>query len=572
MPRPAGSPLPHRSSCPSRPSNSHSARPASILCGHPRPNPSTLVDPTLRRQRWRLPSLLLPLPFPHAQTSPSQPQPAITSSPTSDPVQPSMVTSRISMTRSDGKARTTRALSRTTVRPCLSSLPRPQVIQSDPPRPSRQRSPQHEPSRPPRLAHHRPQKLQQLDQKRPDCQVRPARGRPDAKDSRPRPRLRQGGRLAQVDEGGDGGIRRDRCVASLALLCLVACRERLMHTRAVATQTSLRSRLHRRRNGTTRCAGNGSLLGSSPSTASRCARLFFASRSAAVNPHEHVLRQNSIEDVLPASTVPRPFDIVSMQFCMHYAFETEDKVRTMLANVVRYLKPGGVFVGTIPDAKNLLCVVTALSLVSLGRGARALTCSPGCGAAASTCRTHPTRPTRSCLATRSTVSSLTSASGPRRTGTGTPFSSRTPSKRCPSMLSTGTTLSRAFLASLAWESESDRERPPLRSIAAEYGLSPVYCADFSSIFADEQEDPHFAQLLRRMKVMDDEGNAEMDEDQLDAASASLFFWRLDSLFPPPGAAELTGIGLSLRVQCSILGSRLSRRTSRQACRQHQWRR
>ena len=48
----------------------------------------------------------------------------------------------------------------------------------------------------------------------------------------------------------------------------------------------------------------------------------------------------------------------------------------------------------------------------------------------------------------------------------------------------------------------------------------MYCADFSSIFADEQEDPQFAQLLRRMKVMDDEGNAEMDEDQLDAASAS----------------------------------------------------
>lgn len=54
-----------------------------------------------------------------------------------------------------------------------------------------------------------------------------------------------------------------------------------------------------------------------------------------------------------------------MQFCMHYAFETEAKVRMMLQNVARYLKPGGVFVGTIPDAKNLLCVPGRSRLVLL---------------------------------------------------------------------------------------------------------------------------------------------------------------------------------------------------------------
>ncbi len=64
--------------------------------------------------------------------------------------------------------------------------------------------------------------------------------------------------------------------------------------------------------------------------------------------------QDSIEEVLSPVLVTRPFDVVSMQFCMHYAFETEAKVRTMLENVVRYLKPGGIFIGTIPDAQNLL--------------------------------------------------------------------------------------------------------------------------------------------------------------------------------------------------------------------------
>lgn len=49
-----------------------------------------------------------------------------------------------------------------------------------------------------------------------------------------------------------------------------------------------------------------------------------------------------------------PFDVVSMQFCMHYAFETVEKARCMLDNVSRYLRRGGVFIGTIPNAELLL--------------------------------------------------------------------------------------------------------------------------------------------------------------------------------------------------------------------------
>lgn len=51
-----------------------------------------------------------------------------------------------------------------------------------------------------------------------------------------------------------------------------------------------------------------------------------------------------------------PFDVVSMQFCMHYAFETEQKTRCMLDNVSRYLRRGGSFIGTIPNAEFLLYV------------------------------------------------------------------------------------------------------------------------------------------------------------------------------------------------------------------------
>ncbi|ORY61247.1 mRNA capping enzyme-domain-containing protein, partial [Pseudomassariella vexata] len=44
------------------------------------------------------------------------------------------------------------------------------------------------------------------------------------------------------------------------------------------------------------------------------------------------------------------FDIVSMMFCMHYAFETEQKARMMLQNVSSALKKGGRFLGCIPNS------------------------------------------------------------------------------------------------------------------------------------------------------------------------------------------------------------------------------
>jgi mRNA (guanine-N7-)-methyltransferase len=66
---------------------------------------------------------------------------------------------------------------------------------------------------------------------------------------------------------------------------------------------------------------------------------------------------NPLTDVIPPTSLPpmaEPFDVVSMQFCMHYAFENVQKARMMLENVTKWLRPGGVFVGTIPNDKLLL--------------------------------------------------------------------------------------------------------------------------------------------------------------------------------------------------------------------------
>ena len=44
------------------------------------------------------------------------------------------------------------------------------------------------------------------------------------------------------------------------------------------------------------------------------------------------------------------FDVVTMMFCMHYAFESEAKAQGMLSNVANSLRKGGRFIGVIPNS------------------------------------------------------------------------------------------------------------------------------------------------------------------------------------------------------------------------------
>ncbi|KAG9288312.1 hypothetical protein G9A89_021343 [Geosiphon pyriformis] len=44
------------------------------------------------------------------------------------------------------------------------------------------------------------------------------------------------------------------------------------------------------------------------------------------------------------------FDVVSMQFCLHYSYESEEKARMALKNITVNLKRGGIFLGTLPDS------------------------------------------------------------------------------------------------------------------------------------------------------------------------------------------------------------------------------
>lgn len=73
-----------------------------------------------------------------------------------------------------------------------------------------------------------------------------------------------------------------------------------------------------------------------------------------------------LSKAFPPERLAQPFDVVSMQFCMHYAFETSQKARCMLRNVSDYLRKGGVFLGTIPNADQLLYVLFLFNFLSKG--------------------------------------------------------------------------------------------------------------------------------------------------------------------------------------------------------------
>ncbi|GKU99569.1 hypothetical protein SLE2022_263330 [Rubroshorea leprosula] len=49
-----------------------------------------------------------------------------------------------------------------------------------------------------------------------------------------------------------------------------------------------------------------------------------------------------------------PFDICSCQFAMHYSWSTEARARRALANISNLLRPGGTFIGTMPDANVII--------------------------------------------------------------------------------------------------------------------------------------------------------------------------------------------------------------------------
>ncbi|KAF5386724.1 hypothetical protein D9615_001830 [Tricholomella constricta] len=176
-------------------------------------------------------------------------------------------------------------------------------------------------------------------------------------------------------------------------------------------------------------------------------------------------------DVQPTG---EPFDVVSMQFCMHYAFETEQKTRCMLENVSRYLRRGGVFIGTVPNADNLLEHLDALP------------------------------PDATDLSFGNSVYKIRFEQRDEKPTFGHKywFYLRDAVDDVPEYV-------------VRWES--------FVQMAAEYDLYPVYKEEFHQVFAEHQEHPEFGPLMVRMKVVDANGESSMDEDQWEAANIYIAF-------------------------------------------------
>ena len=63
-----------------------------------------------------------------------------------------------------------------------------------------------------------------------------------------------------------------------------------------------------------------------------------------------IIREVGISEEVPSRWQEGGFDVVSMMFCLHYAFESESKARMMLRNVAGALKKGGRLIGVIPNS------------------------------------------------------------------------------------------------------------------------------------------------------------------------------------------------------------------------------
>ncbi|KAG6919996.1 hypothetical protein DXG01_013345 [Tephrocybe rancida] len=164
-----------------------------------------------------------------------------------------------------------------------------------------------------------------------------------------------------------------------------------------------------------------------------------------------------------------PFDVVSMQFCMHYAFETEQKTRCMLENVSRYLRRGGVFIGTIPNAELLLEHLDAIP------------------------------PDATDLSFGNSVYKIRFDEREHKSVFGHKywFFLQDAVDDVPEYI-------------VHWENFVE--------MAAEYDLYPVYKEEFHQVFSEHQEHQEFGPLMVRMKVVDANGESSMDEDQWEAAT------------------------------------------------------
>ncbi|KAL1410321.1 mRNA cap guanine-N7 methyltransferase [Vanrija albida] len=180
-----------------------------------------------------------------------------------------------------------------------------------------------------------------------------------------------------------------------------------------------------------------------------------------------------ISEALPEEYKRRDlYDNVTMQFCMHYAFETASKARMMIENVSRYLRKGGVFIGTIPNTALLL---ERLEEIPEGQ---------------------PLEFGNSCY-------SITFDERRHKGLYGHAY--------------------HFYLEDAVDVPEYTVDWDNFVSLAREYGLELIYKKTFNDILQEEQSSNEYGPLLGRMGVINEEGESSMDSDQWEAANLYMGF-------------------------------------------------
>lgn len=184
---------------------------------------------------------------------------------------------------------------------------------------------------------------------------------------------------------------------------------------------------------------------------------------------------------------PAGFDVVSMMFCMHYAFETEAKCRTMLKNVSGSLKPGGRFIGTIPSSD-------VISARVRGTDKR---------------DTLPENPEHGIQEWGNSIYRVKFSNPPPRAGTFRPpwgweynFFLEEAVEEVPEYV-------------VPWEA--------FRDIAEDYGLVLEYRKPFHDVWREEKDQPEMRHLSERMGVRNRDGSFALGDDEWEACGLYLAF-------------------------------------------------
>ncbi|KAI5857714.1 mRNA capping enzyme-domain-containing protein [Tricharina praecox] len=184
---------------------------------------------------------------------------------------------------------------------------------------------------------------------------------------------------------------------------------------------------------------------------------------------------------------PAGFDVVSMMFCMHYAFETEAKCRAMLKNVSGSLKPGGRFIGTIPSSD-------VISARVRGTDKR---------------DTLPENPEHGIQEWGNSIYRVKFSKPPPRAGTFRPpwgweynFFLEEAVEEVPEYV-------------VPWEA--------FRGIAEDYGLELEYRKPFHDVWREEKDQPEMRHLSERMGVRNRDGSFALGDDEWEACGFYLAF-------------------------------------------------